>query len=437
APTTGEISVTDTIPANTTFVSATGTNWVCAGVAAGGTGTETCTSATATAAGGTSTITLIVHANDNFCGTITNTADVNGGGDTGDPPDATDTEQTTTNGCVVDVSGEKAQRAGTSGAFVTSAITVQTGGTLQYQITVTNAGTTPLTNVTISDTAPGGTSSPVEVSDPSNFCQVTGSDFDCAIPSLGVGASYTAVYSVTVGTFSSCTATITNTAFVDADELLAEVTNTVTAGPGCGSITVTKTTLRNGVNEPSQNGLWFFRVQSADCGIDVTGNTVQGPVVGTVVFANLPTCDDYVVTENVNSKIGASPPWSPVGPTQRTVTVTTNGNVTAGFVNARNDATPTPTPTPTATPTNTPTATPTNTPTRTPTTPGNTPTNTATATATNTPIIIVGGAATPGAPAAGGGFISTGGGSLNLGVVLLGLLAIAAGTMMLGTARRR
>ncbi|MGI8925629.1 MAG: hypothetical protein ACR2HN_03150 [Tepidiformaceae bacterium] len=212
-----------------------------------------------------------------------------------------------------------------------------------------------------------------------------------------------------------------------------------------GDLTVTKTTLRNGVNEPSQNGLWFFRVQSADCGIDVTGYTVQGPVVGTVVFADLPTCDDYVVTENVNSKFGANPPWSPVGPTQRAVTVPKNGNVTAGFVNARNDGTqqentPTPTSTATAAPTSTPTPTATASPTRTPTTPGNAPTNRATATATPTntpPIDIVGGVATPGAPSAGAGRAAGGGpGALNLGLALAGVLALAAGAMLLGTARR-
>src|SRR5437762_2542746 len=54
-------TLTDAIPTNTTFVSATGAGWTCSGVSPGGTGTETCHRTSDMANGDTDTITLTVH----------------------------------------------------------------------------------------------------------------------------------------------------------------------------------------------------------------------------------------------------------------------------------------------------------------------------------------------------------------------------------------
>ncbi|MGI8925630.1 MAG: hypothetical protein ACR2HN_03155 [Tepidiformaceae bacterium] len=97
ADTSGTITVSDTVPTNTTFVSASGgADWTCVLV----TGTVSCTSNTPIPAGGTGQdITLVVKVNDDFCGQITNTANVEGGGDSGDPPDASATATTNSTGC--------------------------------------------------------------------------------------------------------------------------------------------------------------------------------------------------------------------------------------------------------------------------------------------------------------------------------------------------
>lgn len=194
-----------------------------------------------------------------------------------------------------------------------------------------------------------------------------------------------------------------------------------------GDIIIEKQTLRNGGNEPGQNGGWEITVEG--CGISETKDTVQGNPVGTVSFLHLPACPSgYEVSEDPNSKPAENPPFSPIGGTSEDVDLSPGETETVEFTNARNDPppeiltpTPTPTNTPTATPTNTPTATPTNTPTNTP-----------------TPIDTVLGEKTPAPPETGSGFTDTlGGSSANLLMAVAGLVAMAGGFLLLAGHRRR
>ncbi len=76
--TSGEITVTDTLPTGLSYVSATGTGWVCGAVAQ----LVTCTSSTviaATSAGNPITLTVAVAAN--AASPLVNTATATGGGD--------------------------------------------------------------------------------------------------------------------------------------------------------------------------------------------------------------------------------------------------------------------------------------------------------------------------------------------------------------------
>ncbi|HXG36466.1 MAG TPA: hypothetical protein VNL15_05825, partial [Dehalococcoidia bacterium] len=141
-------------------------------------------------------------------------------------------------GCTFDVDGVKAQRAGSSGAFVTTDITVQPGGVLQYQITASNNGTQPLTSVTIIDTAPPGTGNMVKVSESGpgagNKCQVASNTVTCSGITLNPGQSFSVVVSLTVDSQPPCGFTILNNAAVDSAETASENTNTVRAnGPAC------------------------------------------------------------------------------------------------------------------------------------------------------------------------------------------------------------
>ncbi|MBK8323042.1 MAG: DUF11 domain-containing protein [Betaproteobacteria bacterium] len=79
APTSGTITVTDTLPAGLTFVTATGTGWSCLHAA----GVVTCTSSAVIAAGATSAnpITLTVTVGPTAVPNVTNNATVSGGGE--------------------------------------------------------------------------------------------------------------------------------------------------------------------------------------------------------------------------------------------------------------------------------------------------------------------------------------------------------------------
>ncbi|MFG2639171.1 hypothetical protein ACGFX8_36905 [Streptomyces sp. NPDC048362] len=90
-PTTGAVTVTDSLPAGVTFISATGTGWTCSQAS----GTVTCTRSDTLSAGQSyPPITLTVNVTANAACTFTNSATVSGGG--GNP--ATTTDSTTVTG---------------------------------------------------------------------------------------------------------------------------------------------------------------------------------------------------------------------------------------------------------------------------------------------------------------------------------------------------
>jgi uncharacterized repeat protein (TIGR01451 family) len=92
APTTGTITVTDTLSASFVFVSGTGTNWTCAAVGQ----VVTCTNPGPVAAGSaTGNITLTVNIGGAASGSIANTATVADPGDTTDVADKSSTVNVT------------------------------------------------------------------------------------------------------------------------------------------------------------------------------------------------------------------------------------------------------------------------------------------------------------------------------------------------------
>src|SRR5207247_1615087 len=77
APTSGTVTVTDTLPAGLTATALSGTGWTCV------LGTLTCTRSDALAAGSSyPAITLTVNVANNAAASVTNTANVSGGGQT-------------------------------------------------------------------------------------------------------------------------------------------------------------------------------------------------------------------------------------------------------------------------------------------------------------------------------------------------------------------
>jgi uncharacterized repeat protein (TIGR01451 family) len=151
APTTGTITVTDTLPTGLGFVSATGTGWTCSAAAQ----LVTCTSTTAIAAGSVGTptlgapITLTVTVAAAAAPSVTNTARASGGGDTTCPaaPAATQARCTPSDPTAVNQSVINAAKS----ALAVTGPNASGVYTASYTVTVTNSGSAAGTYGTLAD----------------------------------------------------------------------------------------------------------------------------------------------------------------------------------------------------------------------------------------------------------------------------------------------
>jgi uncharacterized repeat protein (TIGR01451 family) len=198
ATTSGTVTVSDTLPAGLTYVSATGTGWTCG--AAGQ--VVTCTRSDALAAGASyPAITLTVSVAPNSALSLTNTATVSGGGQTNTSNDSS-SNPTTVNG-VADVTIAKTH----TGNFTR-------GSTGSYTLTVSNAGGAATSGtVTVTDTLPTGLSY-VVATGTGWTCGAAGQVVTCTrSDALAVGASYPAI-TLVANVLQTAASSVTNTATV-------------------------------------------------------------------------------------------------------------------------------------------------------------------------------------------------------------------------------
>jgi uncharacterized repeat protein (TIGR01451 family) len=219
----------DTVPANTTFVSlATFADFNCTMPAVGGTGAITCTKPSAFVANTSGNFTLVVNVNPSTAtgAVITNTAGI--ATTTPDPLGTNNTATATTT-------------AGVGSADISIAKTdspdpVTAGTNLSYAITVTNGGPTNASTVTWSDTLPTGTTF-VSLAQPGGWTCTTPAPgatgaVNCSIATLGVtSAAFTLTVRVDPALLGGTT--ITNTA----------TANTATTDPNPNNGSATTTTL--------------------------------------------------------------------------------------------------------------------------------------------------------------------------------------------------
>jgi uncharacterized repeat protein (TIGR01451 family) len=163
------VSVTDTLPAGTTFGSASGAGWTCTG-----TGPVTCTLPSLGVAAA-SPITVAVTAPAE-AGAILNSATVSSA--TNDPTSGNNTATTTSN-----VFARADLSIGQSGAPAA----ICTGQPITYTLSVSNAGPSTATSVSVADTLPAGASF-VSSSGAGWSCSGT-STVTCTRPSLAPGAA--------------------------------------------------------------------------------------------------------------------------------------------------------------------------------------------------------------------------------------------------------
>ena len=196
-PTSGTVTVTDTLPTGLTATAIAGTGWSCT------LSTLTCTRSDALAAPSSyPAITLTVNVAANAPASVTNTATVSGGGDA-----------TPTNNTASDVTTYPRQDPRTLAISKTHAGNFtqgQTGAT--YSLAVSNAGTGPTSGtVTVTDTLPTGLTATA----------IAGTGWSCTLSTLtctrsdalAAPSSYPAI-TLTVNVAANAPASVTNTATV-------------------------------------------------------------------------------------------------------------------------------------------------------------------------------------------------------------------------------
>jgi uncharacterized repeat protein (TIGR01451 family) len=199
---------TETIPANTTFVSLTQpSGWTCTTPAVGATGTITCTDASF-ASGATSSFPLVVKVNSTAsAGTvISNNPSVSATG-TSDP---TSTNNSASASTVVASSAQ----ADVSITKTAAPEPVDQNTNLVYTLTVSNNGPAAALNVTVSDPLPAQVTY-TSASSTQGTCAQAGGTVTCSVGTMGPGSVAVVTINVNATTFSSSAAGLaSNTATV-------------------------------------------------------------------------------------------------------------------------------------------------------------------------------------------------------------------------------
>lgn len=233
------VTLTDILPPNTTFVSLNqaGATFNCTTPASGAPGTITCTAASL-APGSSETLTLVLAVAPAATGTISNTATI---GATTSDPNANNNNSTTvaTIGAGADVSVVK---AGPAAASANTNIT--------YTITAGNTGPSNAANVTLTDALPADTT----------FVSLNqaGTAFNCTTPAVGANGTVTCTnasfapaatttFTLIVAVSPTATGSVDNTAAITSttpDANTANNTSSVSTGidPGATDLAITKTT---------------------------------------------------------------------------------------------------------------------------------------------------------------------------------------------------
>ncbi len=167
------LSVTDTLPAGVTFVSATGTGWTCTNV---GNVSVTCTLPTLATGATAPSITIVVTAPAQAA-SLSNTASV--AATTADPNAANNTSVAVT---TVTASADLA-------ITKTGPATVVAGGSVAYSLVVVNNGPSDAANLSVTDTLPAGVTF-VSATGAGWTCTNVGNvSVTCTRPALAAGAT--------------------------------------------------------------------------------------------------------------------------------------------------------------------------------------------------------------------------------------------------------
>ncbi len=294
------VSLTDTVPANTTFVSFTqntGPSFTISAPAVGGTGTITATVASLPS-GGSATFTFVVNVGASVPnGTIiTNTAMATSA--TTDPTAGNNSATATTTVMPqADLSITKSD----------SPDPIVTGQNVTYTLTVSNAGPSDSTGVTVTDTLPANLTFVSCNSTGGGTCGGSGNARTVSFTSIPAGGSATITFVATVNCNVANGTVITNTATVAA--------TTADGNPANNSATAT-TTASNPVP-----------TITCPANISVPATTTQGDQTGAIVTYTATATDNCPSPTVVCTPASGS--FFPTGTTTVTCTATDAGGGSA------------------------------------------------------------------------------------------------------------
>ena len=303
--TAASVSLTDAVPANTTFVSeaqTAGSTFSCATPASGGTGNVTCTIGSF-AVGGSATFSITVHISPGAAGTtITNTATATTSSTDTNPANNTSTATTTVTRSA-DISVVKTAVAG-----------AVAGSNLTYNITVTNNGPSDAAAVTMNDTLPPNTTFVSE-------SQTSGPAFICTNPSVGG----TGTVSCSIAALN-CTASATFA-------IVVQVALAAPVGPSSNTATVTSTADPNAGNNSSTA---VTQIGAALADLSITKTPAAGPygtglpLTYTLVVTNSgPNAGSGVVVTDILPGGATLQSSTPSGACSGTTTITCNAGTLA------------------------------------------------------------------------------------------------------------
>lgn len=303
------VTMSDTVPASSTFASinqTAGPTFVCTPPGTP-TGTLTCTIASLTA-GSSATFSFVTNTNVGASGSISNTATVTAASADPVPGNNTATASTTISQAA-DVSVTKSGPAtATSGANVT------------YTITVTNSGPAVATGVSVGDTLPPNTTFV-------SLSQTSGPNFTCTTPAVGAASTVT------------CTSATLASGASAAFSLVINI-NPAATGTLSNTTTVSTTTLDpNAANNTSQTST-ALSLQPVDLSLTKTANSttfVSGSLaVFTLTATNnsVPTAFGVVITDPLPAGATLSSYTASQGTCSGTTTVTCSLGDLAGGATA-------------------------------------------------------------------------------------------------------
>jgi len=292
------ITVTDTLPASLTFVSATGTGWAC-----GASGQAiTCTRATALASGTTAPlITLTVTIGAAAAPSVTNTATVST--PTPETSSGNNTSTVTTPVLVPQLAIQK--RATPPNGTAVAAFDIIT-----YTLRVENTGTLPLTNVRITDTIPLGTAYVPGSAQPA---PITGpSPLVWSLPTLAVGQIATVSFAVEIQPIGT-TVAITNTAQASSSQTPPIISEEIIHPFDPTSVTLVRLTARWVGDEIEVN--WETSLEPDTAGFHLYGsNTTVWPTASVQTAALIPSQGSTTTGGVYQRLLAQQPGFSRPGP---------------------------------------------------------------------------------------------------------------------------